>query len=135
MSHRLGDFHAYLLLWLALLLDDGLTGRASDQARVYDLGAVACEGLALDRVRFRAAEVLDRAMRVLPGWGFDPAPLAPFARRVATRRVPADEILALYEREQSVEGALRHLAELLPAGAGPVAQERHPASPFAALAS
>jgi carboxylate-amine ligase len=112
MTHRLGDFHAYLLLWLALLLDDGLAGRASNQSRVYDLGAVACDGLAVDHVRDRAVEVLDRASQVLPAWGFDPAALEPFEDRVAARRVPADEILVLYEHEQSLSGVLRHLSVL-----------------------
>ena len=43
---RLDDFSAYFLLWLELLLDEGLRGRASDQTRTYDLGAVARYGLA-----------------------------------------------------------------------------------------
>jgi hypothetical protein len=114
MSPRLGDFHAYLLLWLTLLLDDGLAGRATNQSRVYDLGTVACEGLDVRHVRERAAEVLDSAARTLPAWGFDPAPLAPFAQRVAGRRVPADDILALCQRGHSLSAILRHLATLRP---------------------
>jgi carboxylate-amine ligase len=75
MSHRLSDFHGYLLLWLTLLLDNRLGGPASAQSRIYDLGAVACDGLAVAHVRNRAAEVLGRAEVVLPRWGFDPSPL------------------------------------------------------------
>jgi carboxylate-amine ligase len=115
MTHRLGDFHAYMLLWLALLLDRTLEGRASVQSRIYDLGAVACDGLAVDHVRERALEVLDHAGAVLPFWGFDPAPLEPFVERAATRRAPADEIMALHEQEQSLSRVLRHLAVLEPA--------------------
>jgi carboxylate-amine ligase len=114
MTPQLADFHAYLLLWLTLLLDNGLAGRATNQSRVYDLGAVACDGLHVRHVRERAAEVLDSAQRILPAWGFDPAPLEPFARRVATRRVPADEILALYNRERSLPAVLKHLEALRP---------------------
>src|SRR5215211_7324666 len=51
---RLGDFHAYFLLWLEILLDDGLKGRASDPSRIYDLGAVARHGLEAETVRERA---------------------------------------------------------------------------------
>jgi hypothetical protein len=51
---------------------------------------------------------------MLPLWGFDPAPLEPFVARVASRRVPADEIMALHEREQSMARVLRHLAVLEP---------------------
>jgi Glutamate-cysteine ligase family 2(GCS2) len=114
MTHRLGDFHGYLLLWLALLLDEGLKGRASDQSRVYDLGAVARDGLEVDTARDRAAEVLGRAPTVLASWDFDPHPLEPFARRLETRRLPADEILALYEHQRSIPAVLRHLAPLIP---------------------
>ncbi len=116
MTHRLSDFHAYLLLWLALLLDDGLPGRGTDQSRIYELGAVACDGLAVAHVHDRAEEMLDRAIRVLPAWGFDSSALVPFARRVAARRVPADEILALHDRELSLHGVLKHLTVLLPEG-------------------
>ncbi len=60
MTNRLDDFHAFLLLWLAVLLDDGLEDRAGDAARIDDLLAVAREGLEVAHVRARAAEVLDR---------------------------------------------------------------------------
>jgi hypothetical protein len=118
MSTRLADFHAYLLLWLTLLLDTRLEGRASNQSRVYDLGAVAKDGLAVEYIRERAAEVLHRAVNVLPQWDFDPTPLKPFVHRLATRRVPADEILALYQKDQSLPGVLKHLAVLHPEKTG-----------------
>lgn len=114
MSPRLGDYHGYFLLWLALLLDDGLKGRASYQSRVYDLGRIAQLGLEHETVRQRASEVLDRAPDVLAGWGFDAAPLTTFQERFDSGRVPADDLLDLYEREGSIEGVLRHLTELEP---------------------
>src|SRR5207237_5838367 len=101
MTPRIADFHAYFLLWLTLLLDDGLHGRASDQTRIYDLGAVARDGLAAETVRDRAAEVLDRAPGVLAARGFDPGPLKPFRQRLETGRLPADDLIDLYERERS----------------------------------
>ena len=122
-SNRLEDFHAFLLLWLELLLDDGLHGRASDQTRVYDLGAVARDGLAAETVRDRAAEVLDRVPGVLASRGFDPGPLEPFLRRLETGRLPADVLIDLYEREPSIPAVLRHLDTLVPArvaGAEPI---------------
>ena len=78
-TSSLDDLHAYFLLWLELLLDDGLRGRASEQTRIYDLGAVARDGLAAETVAERAAEVLDRAPGVLAGRGFDPGPSSPSA--------------------------------------------------------
>lgn len=124
MTHRLADFHAFLLLWLTLLLDDGLTGRGTEQSRIYDLGAVAVDGLAIDHVRERAEEVLDRAEQTLPAWGFDPKALEPFTHRVATKRLPADEILALYEQHQSLNGLMRHLIGLEPEALAPATRPR-----------
>lgn len=118
MSWRLDDFRNDFLLWLELLLDDGLRGRASDQTRIYDLGQVARFGLEAEAVRERAAQVLDRAEAALPGRGFDPGPLASFRRRLETGRLPADEIADLYRREGSIPGVLRHLTDLAPLGAG-----------------
>ena len=115
MSWRVEDFHNYFLLWLALLLDDGLRGRATHQSRVYDLGAVARHGLEAETVRDRAGEVLDRAPGVLASWGFDPRPLESFRQRLATGRLPADEIIGWYQAEPSLSAVLRHLDTLLPA--------------------
>jgi len=112
MTASLDDYRNYFLLWLALILDEGLEGRASDQTRIYDLGRVACEGLEADTVRERALEVLNRAPCALTPWGFDCAPLELFKDRLERRRVPADDIVALFEREKSVPETLRHLAEL-----------------------
>ncbi len=114
MTPRLDDFYAYFLLWLELLLDDGLKGRASDQSRIYDLGAVARDGLAVETVRERAADVLQRAPAVLTRWGFNPDPLEPFRRRLETRRILADDLVDLFESEGSIAGVLRHLSALEP---------------------
>src|SRR5439155_14280530 len=50
MTDSLTDYRNYFLLWLALILDDELKGRASDQTRVYDLGKVACNGVQAETV-------------------------------------------------------------------------------------
>lgn len=119
MTPRLDDFAAYFLLWLALLLDDGLKGRASYQSRIYDLGCIARDGLAVESVIPRAAEVLDRAPQVLASYGFDPLALRGFQDRLDRRRLPADDLIELYEAEGSIEGVLRHLSDLVPCGALP----------------
>jgi carboxylate-amine ligase len=111
-SVNLVDFHAYFLLWLELLLDDGLAGRASEQSRIYDLGAVARDGLAVETVRERAAEVLDRAPEVLAQYGFDSRPLTPFAQRLSSGRLPADDFIDWFEEEPSIPALLRRLVEL-----------------------
>lgn len=112
-TNSLSDFHTYFLLWLELLLDDGLKGRASDQTRVYDLGAVARDGLAAETIAERAGEVLDRAPEVLTRHGFDAGALEAFRRRLETGRLPADDLIELFERERSVPAVLRHLTTLV----------------------
>jgi carboxylate-amine ligase len=113
MSCSLVDYRNYFLLWLALLLDEGLKGRASDQTRIYDLGQVACHGLDADTVVDRASTVLERAPQALAPWGFDCGSLQTFKERLQTRRLPADDIVSAFECEQSVSGTLRHLSTLL----------------------
>ena len=48
---------------------------------------------------------------------------SPFRRRLETGRLPADDLIDLYERERSIPAVLRHLATLIPAevvGAKPI---------------
>jgi hypothetical protein len=113
MTCSLVDYSNYFLLWLTLLLDDGLKGRASDQTRIYDLGRIACDGLDAELVRERAREVLDRAPQALSPWGFDCASLDSFRTRLERRHVPADDIVSIFERETTISGTLRHLSNLV----------------------
>lgn len=112
MSWRLEDYRNYFLLFLALLLDDGLDGRASSQTRVYDLGAVARYGLSAPEIYDRAARILERAPEVLKRWGFHSESLASFQKRLDTRTTPADEMIQIYEKEKDLTAVLRYLARL-----------------------
>jgi len=112
LSASLTDYRNYFLLWLALILDDGLTGRASDQTRVYDLGRVACNGVQAETVLERANEVLTRAPDALSPWGFDCESLDVFKHRLETGHLPADDIVTTFEREKSIPGTLRHFRDL-----------------------
>jgi len=114
MSRSLSDYHNYFLVWLTLILDGELPGRATEQSRIYDLGRVARYGTEAETVRERAAEVLNRAPQVLEPWGFDCAPLSAFRDRLETGHLPSDDIIALFEHEKSIPGVLRHLADLTP---------------------
>lgn len=112
MSRSLADYRNYFLLWLTLILDDELKGRATEQSRIYDLGQVARYGTGAETVRERAEEVLARAPIVLQRWNFDCESLGTFRDRLHTGRLPADEIIELFEREKNVPGVLRQLVEL-----------------------
>jgi carboxylate-amine ligase len=112
MTTSLDDYRNYFLLWLGLILDRRLKGRASDQTRIYDLGRIACEGVAADTVSDRATEVLDVIPETLSSWGFDCTSLELLRRRLETKRVPADDIVEIFEREKSVEQTLNYLCDL-----------------------
>src|SRR5262245_35230457 len=112
MTASLTDYRNYFLLWLALLLDKGLKGRASDQTRIYDLGRVACEGVQAETVLERATQVLTRAPEPLGEWGFDCRSLDICKQRLETGHLPSDEIIATFEREKSVSSTLQQLCDL-----------------------
>ena len=113
MTPYLVDYRNYFLLWLALVLDDGLKGRASDQTRVYDMGQIACDGINSETVRKRADEVLTRIPDVLGPWGFDCRSIGLLRERLQSLHIPADDIVAIFEKEKSVEGTLRYLSDLI----------------------
>lgn len=112
MTNSISDFHNYFLLWLELLLDEGLKGRASDQTRIYDMGRIACDGLNIEIARERAADVLARIPIVLSAWGFDCGSLDILYKRLESGRVPADDIISIFQQERSVPATLRHLCDL-----------------------
>ncbi len=113
MTCSLVDYRNYFLLWLTLLLDEGLKGRASDQTRIYDLGRIARDGLDAETVRERANTVMDRAPQALSPWGFDCASLHSFRLRLEQGHLPADDIVAIFEREKTISGTLRYLSNLV----------------------
>ena len=112
MTNSLEDFRNYFLLWLTLLLDRELHGRASNETRVYDLGRVARLGLKAEAVADRVAAVLERAAGCLPEHGFSPEPLASFWQRLERNRVPADDMIDLFQERQSLLPVLERLSAL-----------------------
>jgi len=113
-SNVLEDYHVFFLLWLELALDEGLRGRATSQTRIYDLGAAARFGLEAEGVRPRLNELLDRAPAVLARWGFDSSPLALCYDRMRRGRVPADEMIGLYQ-QAGLEEVIRRRSALVSA--------------------
>lgn len=112
-TNQLVDYHAFILLWLTLLLDDELDGRAHNQTRIYDLGAVARFGLEAETVRERATAVLTRSTAVLEKYRFDIGSLSVMQRRLETGRLPADDIIDCFRETGSLEHVLRSRAGLV----------------------
>jgi hypothetical protein len=112
MTRYCVDYQGNFLLGLELILDERLLGRATEQTRIYDMGQTARFGLHAEAPRERTHEVLSKAPSALDCWGFDCRPLDHFDARLESGRVPADDIIDLFEREQSIPNVLRHLLEL-----------------------
>ena len=113
MTRSLKDYHNYFLVWLELILDDELKGRATEQTRIYDLGQVARFGLHAETARDRAQEIVMRAPKILEPLGFDCESLMLFQKRIENGRTPADDIIELFEREKSIPRVLAQLTDLV----------------------
>lgn len=112
MTRKVSDFEAYFLLTLALFLDKGLKGRASQQERIYDLGSVARMGTLAPQMKERLTEVYGRAPEVLRSHGFDPAPLKGLVERIEKNETPADEMLSIF-RAEGMSAVIREFSTLI----------------------
>jgi carboxylate-amine ligase len=110
MSPNLEDYKNYFLLFLEILLDDNLKGRASAQTRIYDLGSVAQFGFEAPEVRKRAAQILQKAYTKLPTWGFPAETLNTFGLRLEKNQTPADLMIEEYQQTKNLMPILKKLS-------------------------
>lgn len=113
MTRKVEDFEAYFLLVLSLFLDDGLKGRAGSQERIYDSGAVARFGLNAEGMKYRFTELYERAFDVLPKFGFDTTALKTLAPRIENNLTPSDEMLSIYNKNQSINEVMKEFSVLI----------------------
>jgi carboxylate-amine ligase len=118
------DFRPFFLLWLWLMHDAEVSGRADDQERIYDLGQVARFGWEAEGVLARAEEALDRAERAVGALGVDPSPLGRLRKRMSQRWVPADALVHQMEADHSVESLLRYLDRVAQTAVAPEPQHQ-----------
>lgn len=112
MSRCIEDYNAFFLLSLAILLDEELKDEAADETRIYDLGNIAIEGLSSPYVCETATRVLEAAERISRKLGISREGLDEFWSRLRSKRLPADELIELFQKEKSVEKTLSHLIGL-----------------------
>jgi len=115
MSNDLQDFKNYILLFMTVLLDDTLLGRATRAERIYELGEVAVKGLSDEWFRSKLSELLESAENTLPKYGFCTNSLKAVSTRLSTRKTPADEMVESYlNRGQSIDSILKNYSILKP---------------------
>ncbi len=112
MSRCIEDYNAFFLLSLAILLDDELKDQATDETRIYDLGNIALDGLNSRHVCETAARVLEAAEHTARKLGLSRECLDEFWSRLRSRRLPADDLIDLFQKEKNIEKTLSHLIGL-----------------------
>lgn len=109
-SCRDADIHAYLLLWLALVLDDTLASRGTIESYRRDMGRMARLGFDDPATRARASVLLESAPQVLERWGIQTTPLAPMRERLERRRTLADDFVDWYRAAGTMKPVIEKLA-------------------------
>ncbi len=112
MSNRMIDFKNYFLLVLALFLDEKLTGRATSQERIYDLGAVARFGLAAPEMKNRFLELYMRAPEILMKHGFNPISLQELTPQIESFWTPSTQMKEIFHKTQTLTPVMESLSWL-----------------------
>ena len=114
MATDLRDYQCYFLLSLAVLLDQQ-GPVSSPAARVYEAGANSYLGITDSPfIRSKLGDFFLRARENLARWGFDATPLQTMEQRLETGRLPAHDMLQVYERGASMEEVLEARSRLRP---------------------
>lgn len=112
MSRCLDDYNVFFLLSMALLLDETLNETAADEARIYDLGQIAVFGLGLSPTREIASRVMESAEKIASRFALSRQGMDEFWNRLESRKLPADDILAVFQETESVPATLSRLLGL-----------------------
>lgn len=112
MSRDLADFEAYFLLVLGLFLSDNLKGKATNQERIYDSGAVARFGLHAPGIDTVLGDLFEQCEKILPLYGFSAGPLKRLYDRFERREHISDEMLRNFDQTQSIPSVLKEYSIL-----------------------
>lgn len=112
MSNQSIDFKNYFLLVLALFLDEGLKGRASQQERIYDLGSVSRYGILAPGMRERFLELYQRAPAILSEFGFNPKSLTQLTPRIEQGLTPSQRMKEIFNQKGSINSVLEEYSWL-----------------------
>lgn len=109
MPQEQGDYKAFFLVALALLLDPALKMQTSDQERIANLRHFALHGLKSKAGQLCAKTLLNAAERTALRLSLDAGCLKPLWNRLETGTTPADQMLELFNKENSLTKVLEQL--------------------------
>ena len=113
MSNELIDYHCYFLLCLGVSLSQELKGRALEQDRIYELGMVASNGLAIPSIQEKLKEIFSIIPKTLEYYGFNPSPLKKMKQRLDCSTTPADKMISHFLSHGEFESILLDRARLI----------------------
>lgn len=113
MTKNSADFEAYFLLVLGLFLSSDLKGRATQQERIYDSGAVARYGLNAENVNSVLGDLFEKTETVLPKFGFSTSPLKRLYDRFESKNHISDLMLQKYDETLSIPSVLKDYSVLV----------------------
>jgi hypothetical protein len=99
-------------MWLSLLTDDSLRGRASASAFKQEMKESSVVGLNSPKFFSRAMRLIESAFHHLPLLGFNPEPLGKFSQRFSGYFCPAIQLQNIFCETGSIELALMERTEL-----------------------
>jgi len=102
----MSDYKALFLIGLAMLLDQSLTMKTTDEERVENLRYFAVHGLASEAAQVCARTVLLAAERTAVRFSLDASSLSPLWRRLEKGKTPAEEISLAFIEQKSIERTL-----------------------------
>ncbi len=108
MPLDMADYKAFFLISLALLLDQSLNLRTSDEERIANLRFFAVHGLESEASQICAKALLNAAERTAVRLSLDASCLKPMWKRLESGNFPADEISRVFRSEKSIEKTLEH---------------------------
>lgn len=109
MANDVNDYQAYFLCGLSMLLDNTLTARESDEARLKRLQNLAIHGLQSEEDKERCAAVLGSAEKIAYWFDFDASSLKTLWHRLENSYCPSDHVIEAFEKTKSVEETMKTL--------------------------
>jgi len=108
MPLEYGDYEAFFLVCLAILLDQNLAETASNPDRIARLRELAVHGLDHDAAAL-ALQVISSAHKIGTRYGFNTKPLSRLENRIEASSCPADRMIATFEETGSMQAVLQQL--------------------------